>query len=160
VIVQPVFVPQQPPPPQNGPLFYHSAMVCVTTILILTIIYQILILVILGVNGSRLEFPSNVMGGFVCAIFDLFLLIISAILFRHSKENRNNCRNAMISFVISLVLFALTYVLTFSTTYYFDINGKDYYYPLPAYYLAIQVIFRVCDLVMAINYIQKRYRFP
>ena len=155
VIVQPVSV-MAPLRGQPQPI-YQSTLNVLLAFLLITIIYQIVVLIFLGINGGWLQFPGNVLGGFLCAIFDEVVLLICYRFFKKSNEMLKTCRNAMILFVLSLVLFILTYVITYSTRYYY-VGRVLYYYGSPVYYVVLQVIFRVIDLVLAISYMRKRYR--
>ena len=151
VIVQPVSV-MAPLRGQPQPI-YQSTLNVLLAFLLITIIYQIVVLIFLGKNGGWLQF----LGGFLCAIFDEVVLLICYCFFKKSNEMLKTCRNAMILFVLSLVLFILTYVITYSTRYYY-VGRVLYYYGSPVYYVVLQVIFRVIDLVLAISYMRKRYR--
>lgn len=150
---QPVYVPQQAPVPVYNN--YHSTLQCLIACLAITMVYQVVLIIFFGINGNEIEFPSNVVGGFLCSIFDLVLLILAYIYFKNSRDNKQYCKYGFILFIISLVLFILTYVITFSTTYYY-VGNTLYSYSPSIYYLIIQIIFRALDLVMGTLYVVKR----
>lgn len=152
---QAVYIPPPQAPASN--VNYHSTLQCLIACLAITMVYQCVLIIFFGVNGSEIEFPSNVVVGLLCSIFDFVLLVVAYIYFKNSKVNKVYCKYAMILFIISLVLFILTYVITFSTRYYY-VGDTLYSYSPSIYYLIIQVIFRAIDLVMGVYYISRRYQ--
>lgn len=153
-IIAPQPYPQQPAPPRND-YSYHSTLQCLTACLIIAAVYQFVLIVIFGINGNTLEFPTNVTIGLICAIVDFLCLLISNHYFRSSKNDKSKCKVAMTVFCSSLVLFILTYVITFSQHDYY-VAYDHYIYNPSIYYLAIQVVFRVFAFVMALGYVKKR----
>lgn len=161
---QPIYIPvydqAQPLNARNNHLQhyeYHSALQCLSACLVITTVYQFVIVVILGINGNEIYFPSNVTIGFLCAIVDFILLSFTNFYFKKSEERKNFCYYGIGFFFGSSLLFILTYIMTFSSTYYYR-NDVLYHYTPSPFYLVIQCVFRSMDLIMAIIYLNKRFK--
>ena len=155
VVVQPGY-PANPVYPANQyqPNF-HSALVCLQTLLVITIIYQVWMLFFFGINAQILQFPVNVVWGLIFAVTDCLDLIVSFFLFQSSKIHKTYCKKGMIFFWVSLLFFIMTYSITFSVTYY-ETNDGLYYYNVPLIWLVFQALLRFADLVAVSSYNYKR----
>ena len=159
----PNFVPVQPiyqQPYQFQPLV-SRALVCLTIVISVTAIYQVLLIIFLSLSANLISaYQTYLVAGLICAVADLFCTILCLYYFRRSKIDKSYCKKGVVIFVISLILFVLTHGLTYQKfTSSITLYKETILILEPIILLSLEVILRILDIYAIIRYYNKRKQF-